>query len=169
MLDHDVKEAAARVRLLTVEFAGQRCALMASDVVEVQRAVAIARLPRCPSIIEGAINVRGNLVPVVDVRSRLGLPPARLDPSNHFVLARLPRAQAHGVRTVAIRVDRALDIVSVSRDRIDNGAAIPGLQLVAGIAKLDDGLLVIHDLDAFLSLEEAAELGRALARQQTDG
>jgi purine-binding chemotaxis protein CheW len=147
--------------------AGQRYALTATDVIEIQRAVAMVRLPRCPAIVEGAINVRGHLLAVLDVRSRFGMAPDPLAPSNHFVLARLTRAQS--VRAVAIRVDRALDLVTVSRDRIDDGrSAIPGLELVAGIAKLDDGLIVIHDLDAFLSLEEAQDVERALSRHEAD-
>jgi purine-binding chemotaxis protein CheW len=170
MLPHAAPAADAAVRLLTFELAGQRYALKATDVIEIQRAVAIARLPRCPAIVEGAINVRGRLVAVLDVRSRFGLPPDPLAPSNHFILAQLTRATAHGVRTVAIRVDRALDLVIVNRDRIDDGrSAIPGVEFVAGLAKLDDALIVIHDLDAFLSIDEAKDLERALSQREADG
>jgi purine-binding chemotaxis protein CheW len=172
MLARDASGATASVALLTVEVAGQRCALLASDVVEIQRAVAVARLPRCPAIVEGAINVRGRLVPVLDVRSRFGLPAEPLAPSNHFVLVRLGGAQAGGieVHVAAIRVDRALDLVSVRRDRIDDArSAVPGVEFVGGIAKLDDGLVVIYDLETFLSTDESRELGAALSRARSDG
>jgi purine-binding chemotaxis protein CheW len=68
MLSRGATAAEAAVRLLTFELAGQRYALTATDVIEIQRAVAMVRLPRCPAIVEGAINVRGHLLAVLDVR-----------------------------------------------------------------------------------------------------
>jgi purine-binding chemotaxis protein CheW len=160
----------ASVSLLTLELGGQRCALLASDVLEVQRAVALARLPRCPAIVEGAMDLRGKLVPVLDVRSRFGLPPSPLATSDHLIVTRVARAkgesEARGLdpRVVAIRVDRALELVAVPRERIEDArSAIPGVEYVAGVAKLDDGLIVIHDLGTFLSLEEERELDRMLS------
>lgn len=163
-------DAAASVGLLTFELGGQRCALLAPDVAEVQRAVAIARLPRCPAIVEGVIDLRGKLVPVLDVRSRFGLPPSPLALSDHLIIARVARAsgETKGLplepRVVAIRVERALDLVPVAPERIEDArSAVPGVDHVAGVAKLADGTVVIHDLRTFLSLDEERDLDRALA------
>ncbi|MBI3726176.1 purine-binding chemotaxis protein CheW [bacterium] len=160
----------APIELVTFELGGQRCALLASDVVEVQRAVAIARMPRGPAIVEGVIDLRGKLVPVLDVRSRFGLPPSPLAPSDHLIVARVARARGGTkglpveARVVAIRVERALDLVPVARERIEDArSAVPGVEYVAGVAKLADGTVVIHDLRTFLSLDEERELDQALA------
>ncbi len=150
-------------RFLAFDIAGRRFALAAEVVREVTRAVTIAPLPRAPAIVEGVINVRGQVVPVLDVRSRFGLPPQSLAPEQHFLIAQAAE------RLVALRVDRALEFVSVEPAAIESVArAAPGAKFVAGVAALPDGVLVIHDLAAFLSLDEARELEsatRAAARE----
>jgi purine-binding chemotaxis protein CheW len=143
--------------LLVFEVAAQRLAVLAPLVREVIRAVAIAPFPKAPPIVEGVINVRGTLVPVLDLRRRFGLPPVPLNPEQHFVIA------LAGPRVVALRVDRAVDFLTVPEQVIDEAShLVPGLEYVAGIARLPDGVLVIHDLERFLSLEEADQLASAI-------
>lgn len=172
MADRDSPLAAVMSRstptidLVTFELCGQCYAILAADAVEVQRAVAVSRLPRSPPIVEGVIDLRGKLVPVLDVRSRFGLPPRRPAPADHLVFAQVARARGDGApaRIVAIRVDRALALVPVARERVEDArAAVPGVEYVAGVAKLAQGIVLIHDLRSFLSLDEERDLDRALA------
>ncbi|HZP97454.1 MAG TPA: chemotaxis protein CheW [Candidatus Limnocylindria bacterium] len=150
--------AASAIPLLVFELAGERCALPAADVREVLRAVLPARLPNAPEIVAGVLDVRGELVPLVDVRRRFGLPPRALAADDHIVIARV----AH--RAVAFAVERAEDVVRIpSIDVRDIADVAMGTQHVAGVAHLDDGLLVIHDLRAFLSADEVLGIDRALA------
>lgn len=143
--------------VLVFHLAGERFGLEASQVHEVVRAVSIAALPRAPAIVEGAINYRGVVVPVLDVRGRFRLQPAPLHPDEHFIVAQA------GPRIVALRVDRATELLSVSEEAVGASAAtLPGLDHVAGIARLPDGLLVIHDLPRFLALDEAEQLDAAI-------
>jgi purine-binding chemotaxis protein CheW len=126
-------------------------------LLEVARAVAVAPLPGSPGIIEGVINVRGALVPVLDIRARFGLPPRPLTPDQHLIIART------GPRLVALRVDRARDLIAVEQHAIETADRVaPGLEHVAGVARLTGGLLVIHDLEGFLSLDEARQVDGAL-------
>jgi purine-binding chemotaxis protein CheW len=81
------------------------------------------------------------------------LPPKVLEPSDHLVIAFAKR------RLVAIRVDRVTDLMKVARSDVDDlTLAVPGSNLVAGVAKLHDGLVLIHDLATFLSVSEAEAL-----------
>lgn len=144
--------------VLVFELAGRRLGLSVSAVREVIRAVAIATLPKAPAIVEGLINLRGTLVPVLDIRRRFGLPPVALLPEQHFLIA-----QANG-KLVALRVDRALDLVAIDDNAIAAPADVaPGAEHVAGIVKLNDGVLVIHDLERFLSGDETQQLDAAVA------
>ena len=146
------------VTLLSFDIAGQRFALPALLLREVVRAVAVASLPKAPPIIEGVINYRGTLVPVLNIRQRFGLGPRPLTPDQHFLIAHA------GSRLVALRVDQAVDLVIASEAAIEPAASVvPGAEYVAGLAKLPDGLLVIQDLERFLSLDEAEEATTALA------
>jgi len=116
-------------------------------------------LPRAPEIIEGIINIRGKVVPVLDVRSRFRLAPQPLHPSNQFIVA-----IADG-RTVALRVDQVTRIAAIAdRDIEDAKAVVPRSDYVAGVARLPEGLVLLHDLDAFLSHAESEEMDAAVDR-----
>jgi purine-binding chemotaxis protein CheW len=145
------------VHLLVFEMAGRKLALLASAVREVVRAVAIAPLPKAPAIVEGVINFHDTLVPVLDLRRRFGLPSIPVTPQQYFILAQA------GPRVVALRVDQAVDVVTVPETSVEEAnGLVPGLEYVAGIARAPDGLLIIHDLGTFLSLDEARELAGAV-------
>jgi len=157
----------AHPELLVFEVGGQRYGLPAADVRELLRAVTLTPLPRAPAIVEGVINVRGVLVPVLDIRGRFRLPPKPPEPSDHLIVARA------GGRVVALRVDRAVELARLEPAAVERAeAVVPGVAYVAQMAKLPDGLVLVHDLSTFLSHAEAADLADALAQagpQITEG
>ena len=143
--------------VLVFEVGGQRYGLPSVDVRELVRAVAITPLPNAPAVIEGVVNVRGRVLPVLDIRARFRLPAKPLDPSDHFIVA------SAGPRGVILRVDRATHIAVVDDASVQPPQTLgPSGTYVAGVAKLDGGLVLIHDLTTFLSAAEAASLDEAL-------
>ncbi len=119
------------------------------------RAVAITPLPDAPALVEGVVNVRGRILPVLDVRARFRLPARPLDPSDHFIVA------SAGARGVILRVDRATHLAFVDEDAA-RPAGDPGATYGAGVALLDDGTLLVHDVGAFLSEAESLGLDAAM-------
>jgi purine-binding chemotaxis protein CheW len=153
----DARPSQHAVELLVFELAAQRYGLRLSCVQEVVRAVAITHLPGAPAVVEGAIDVRGRVVPVLDLRARFGLPRKLLDPDEHLILAR------GGARLVAIRADRVHWLFDIAAAAIVESARVtPTLAHVAGVARLPDGLVLIHDLETFLTEAEAEALEGAL-------
>ena len=151
-----------QVDLVLFEVGQRRLALPALIVQEIVRAAAINPLPEAPTIVEGVVNLRGTVLPVVDIRSRFDLPAVALSPDQHFLVARTDR------RILVLRVDQVIGLVQVHRDAILASEAVtPGSRHVAGIARLIDGVVIIQDLDQFLSLDEAAELDAALQESGT--
>jgi purine-binding chemotaxis protein CheW len=145
----------SKIELLTFEIWHERFGIPLAEVREVVRAVSIARLPKAPPVVEGVVNVRGSIVPALDIRARFNLPPKVVEPSDHLVIAFAKR------RLVAIRVDRVTDLMMLAKSDVEDlTVAVPGSYLVAGVAKLHDGLLLIHDLATFLSVAEAEALDR---------
>ena len=135
-----------------------RYALRLAAVERVVRIVEIIPLPKAPSIIRGLINVQGRVLAVADSRVRFGLPRREIALTDQLIIART----AH--RPVALLVDRAGEIFHVAGTEITDPAEIlPRLDFIAGVVKRDDGTILIHDLDHFLSLEEEEALGAALA------
>lgn len=150
-----------RVALAILVFAlGEaKFGLLAQIVREITRATALTALPKAPVIMEGVVNFRGTVVPVLDIRQRFRLPSVPLHPDQHFIVAQA------GPRLVALRVDRTTDVVEVDeRTIVSASGSVPGAEYVGGIAKLPDGLLVIHDLEQFLSPDEAGQVDTATAQ-----
>jgi purine-binding chemotaxis protein CheW len=146
-----------RFDVLVFEVGGRRFGLPAAAVREVVRAVALAPLPKAPAIVEGVINVRGTLVPVLNIRGRFGLPPKPLEHTDHLVLARA------GPRLVALRVDRARDLLPLTRaDLAPARSVVPGAEYVTWVAKAPEEVILIHDPETFLSHAETAALTEAL-------
>lgn len=144
-------------RLVAFALAGQRWALALAAVERVLPMVAVSPLATAPEVVLGVVNVHGRVVPVFDVRRRLGLPARPWTPAGHLLLARAGR------RAVALPVDEALGVVTAAPAAIAAGPPdLPPAPQVAGVAVLPDGLLFIHDLDRFLSLEEERQLAGAM-------
>ena len=147
------------MRLVTFEVEGTRYALPAACVRELVRAVQMLPLPRAARFVEGLIDFRGVVVPVLEIRSRFGLPGKPLSPSDHLVLA------DSGERLVALRVDRALDLVDVPDAEVTSvERQVPTARHIEGVARLRDGLAVIYDLPSFLGAAER----RALDEMMTE-
>lgn len=146
------------VEILVFELARQRYGLLATAVREVVRAVAVTPLPRAPRVVEGVIQIRGEVVPVLDLRARFGLPAKPIDPADHLIVARTD------ARVVALRVDQALTLMRLETAELQElRALVSGAEYVSWLARLPQDLVIIHDLDTFLSRAEAESLSETLA------
>lgn len=144
--------------MLVVALDGRRYGLDA-DVGRIVRMVGVTPLPGAPDVVEGVIDVAAVIVPVVDPRVRFGLERRPPSPDDHLVITRSDE------RTLAVRVDRAVAYVAVGALEPVAGE-VAGGRHIAGVSRTAEGLLVITDLDAFLSLEEEAALNSALEAAQ---
>lgn len=145
------------LEVLVFEIGEQRYGIPVSDVREVVRAVTLVPFPGGPSIVEGIINMRGRVVPVLDLRARFRLPVKDPEHTDHLIVGQA------GPRLVAVRADRAVGLVALDSTEIeDSGSVTAGVGYVTGVAKVRDGLLLIHDLGAVLSQAEAEAVDAAL-------
>lgn len=135
----------------------QRYALPLSATDRVVRMVAINPLPRLPDIVLGVINLQGKVIPVINIRRRFGLPERALSLTDQLLVAHTAR------RAVGLIVDAVLDVIAYdAQSLIETENILPGLEYMEGVIKLGDGLIFIHDLETFLSLEEESSLDHAL-------
>jgi purine-binding chemotaxis protein CheW len=146
------------VELLVFELGGVRHGLELATVREVVRAVLVTPLPDAPAVVEGVISARGEVVPVYDLRLRFGMSVRPLHPDERMVLAWT------GDRLVAFRCDHADETVSVSHEAVADATMVRHAgRTISGIGRLRDGILLIHDLTAFLDDAERLTLAEALA------
>lgn len=135
----------------------QRCALNLYSVDRVVHMVKITLLPKAPVIVLGVVNVQGSVMPVIDVRRRFGLPERRISLNDHLVVTHTTR------RPFALVVDAVVDVVECQEQSLAPTASVlPAAEYLEGVMKLKSGLVIIHDLEAFLSLEEEDSLNRAM-------
>lgn len=137
----------------------RRFALNMSAVERISRAVEITPLPKAPRDILGVINVQGRVVPVVDIRKRFNLPARDVKLSDHILIGKTSK------RSIAILVDNVSDIIESSkRDIIEQDQILSDMEYIQGVVKLNDGILLVHDLEKLLTAEEEVALDQAIRK-----
>lgn len=150
--------------LLVFRLDSGRYALPLDTVERVVQAAELTPLPNAPAVVLGVLDLGDRVVPVLDLRRRFGLPPREVGMDDQFLLARTSR------RTVGLVVDEAQQVAVYAADAVLNASAmVPELEHISGIARLHDGLVLIHDLERCLSLDEEQSLVRALSEETAVG
>jgi purine-binding chemotaxis protein CheW len=141
----------------------QMFALHISAVERVIRVVEITPLPEAPEIVIGIINMQGNIIPVFDARKRFRLPDRKMRLADQFIIAHTSRY------TVALLVDSVAGIFEQTpQETIDAVEVLPGMEYIEGVVKMEGGIVLIHNLDTFLSITEETALEDAIKEQQPD-
>ena len=124
-----------------------------TGVDEINRHVDVTPVPHAPPFVCGVLNLRGEVVTVVDLRMILGLPPLEAGKTTRTVIVRSKGEQ------IGLRVDRIADVARAQSDELDPvppnlGGA--GERFFKGVYKLDGELLVVLDVEAALAVEPQA-------------
>lgn len=128
------------------------------DVKKVEGVISlvnITRMPRTPDFVEGIINLRGQIVAVVDLAARLGIEATDRGPATRIVVV-----EAQEVK-VGLIVDSP-EVININRDDIEPSpmlASTVDSSFISGVVKLDDKLLILLDVDRVLSDEERDDIG----------
>ncbi|HTX02935.1 MAG TPA: chemotaxis protein CheW [Candidatus Acidoferrales bacterium] len=125
-----------------------------THVREIDRLVPITRVPRVPAHVEGIINLRGQLVPVVDLRTRLGMP--------HSVPTKLARiiVAEIGPRSIGMIVDEVREVVRIPIEQIDKSEGVlEGLanEFIGALGRVDERLIILLDVERLLGPEAPTE------------
>ncbi len=126
-------------------------------VREVIRVREITRLPGTPTFVEGIINLRGDVIPIIDLRDKFGLPAVERTAQTRVIVV-----DADG-RLVGMIVDAASQVVRIPADQIDPPPPIVGglsAEYVRGVGKMEDRLLILLDIDRILTADEKLALDR---------
>lgn len=136
----------------------RRYALPLAQVQRVLLAIDVTPLPDAPQLVLGVVNVQGRIMPVVDLRQRLGLQRREARLSDHLMLVRTAR------RWLGFFVDAVQGVVyHAAAAWVPAEDVAPRMGCVAGVLKLADDLVLIHDLDALLPLDDELALDLALS------
>ena len=131
-------------------------ALNIAKVREIQAMTDIRKMPKAPSFVEGVINLRGHIVPIIDLRKRFDLPPLADHHQSKILIVDFNR------NLVGMVVDNVSEVIRLFSDQIERAPDVfsynIGSQYVQGVAKLEERLIVLLDIEKLLSFDEQNQL-----------
>lgn len=136
------------LQLVTFEVASEEFAVDILAVHEINRMMELTRVPQAPREIEGVINLRGKIIPVMDLRKRFGLPHRERDEQTRIIVVEVSS------RVIGFIVDRVRQVLPISRSIVEPApdmVATIDSQFISGVGKLPDRLLILLDLDRLLN------------------
>lgn len=142
-------------QLVTFRLQDETYGINVMQVKEVLRISEIAPVPGAPPYVLGIINLRGNVVTVVDTRSRFGLPSAEPDDASRIVIIESEQ------QVVGILVDSVAEVVELHQSEIDSAPNVgneESSRYIQGVASRKDNLLIVVDLNNLLTEDEWSEM-----------
>lgn len=147
--------SAPPVRLLVFRLNDREHALPLEHVVEVFRMVAVTPLPEAPPWMLGVMNVRGRVIPLIDLRVRLGMPPREPDLSTPIVVVET------GGATAGLVADEVVEVLALPDEAVEPPDRSAGsTRVVSSLARLGDRLVLVLDTEALC--EGSGDLGPTL-------
>lgn len=127
------------------------------SVQEINRVTEITKIPSTPDFVKGVINLRGNVIPVIDLRSRLGMPEKEHDKQTRIIVADVDN------RTVGLVVDAVSEVIRMDSNLVEPPPSfIAGTdekrKYIKGVGKLDDKLLMLLDINSMFNKQEQEQL-----------
>ncbi|RLF43001.1 MAG: hypothetical protein DRN17_06950, partial [Thermoplasmata archaeon] len=142
-------------QLVSFKIAGQEFGLDIGEVQEIIKIPEITRVPKAPEFVEGIINLRGGVLPVIDSRRRFNLEAGKQEDSNRILVVNV-----EGKRT-GIIVDSVSEVLRLPEDAIEPAPSLigSGAEYLEGIGKLKEGrrLISLLNLQRFLSSIEGMD------------
>jgi purine-binding chemotaxis protein CheW len=143
------------LQLVTFQIGDENFAVDILNIQGINRMVEVTKVPNAPEFVEGIINLRGSVMPIVDLRKRLNLVQKPHDKDTRFIVIE------SGKRVIGFIVDRVNEVL-----RINKSVTEPPPPMVAGVdseyitavGKLDDRLLILLDIEKLLTYTELKKL-----------
>ncbi|MBI4804786.1 MAG: chemotaxis protein CheW [Desulfovibrio sp.] len=139
------------LQLVTFTISNEEFGLDILRVQEIIRTMEITKVPRAPDFVEGVINLRGKVIPIIDLRKRFGMESKKHDSQTRIIVVEI-----HSM-IVGFVVDSVSEVLRIQSSTVEPPpAVVSGVEseYISGVGKLEDRLLILIDLDKLLSEEE---------------
>lgn len=148
---HSEEDSDEALQMVSFTLGSEEFGIDILQVQEINRVAAVTRVPNAPVFVEGVINLRGKIVPVIDLRRRFRLPKGeRTDLTRIIVVEREQKV-------VGFLVDSVRHVLHVPKSVVEPTPPMVGgvsSEYIIGIAKLDNSLLTLLDIEKILAHEE---------------
>ncbi|MGD0283357.1 MAG: chemotaxis protein CheW [Dissulfurispiraceae bacterium] len=143
------------LQLVTFNLGNEEYAVAILKVQEINRMKEITRVPNSPPYVEGVINLRGKVIPVVNLRSKFGLAAKENNEQTRIMIMDI-----QGI-TMGLVVDSVSEVLRIPSSTVEPTppmASNISAEFIKGIAKVDDRLIILLDMDRLLGRAEESEL-----------
>jgi len=149
-------KAAEEMQLVVFSLGREEFAVEVTQVREIMRMEEITRMPKSPHFVEGIINLRGQIIAVVELAKRLNLEGGERDSDTRIIVV-----EAEDIK-VGMIVDSVSEVLRVDAEEVEPSPTLAtdiSSAFLEGVVKKDNRLIILLDLTKVLSLEEMASLG----------
>ena len=158
------------LQLVSFVVGAEEYAIPILAVQEINRMMAITRVPQSPAFVEGVINLRGKVIPVVDLRKRFGMPVNENTGDERIIVVEVQGENE--ARVIGFTVDKVNRVLRIGSDIVEpapNMACGADSEYVQGVGKLDEGLLILLSLDKLFSQRELELAANAAGSNDASG
>lgn len=145
---------------LTFTLHGEEYAIDILKVQEIRCFSKLTAIPNAPHYVKGVLNLRGMVVPIVDLRAKFSMPPKEYDPFTVIIVVNV------GSRTAGLLVDTVSDVMEIPASDISETPAMAGgveASFIAGMGRVKDRLILLLEIDSLLDPNQMAEFNRPVA------
>ncbi|MCZ7603991.1 MAG: chemotaxis protein CheW [Melioribacteraceae bacterium] len=145
------KENSELIQLVSFKVGREEFGVDILKVQEINRMLKITKVPNSPDFVEGVVNLRGRIIPVVDLRKRLSIGEREHDAKTRIVVVDITG------NTVGFIVDEVNEVLRISKDILENPPELVAQvdsDFITSVAKLEDRIIILLDLDALLKKDE---------------
>ena len=153
---YEDKQGDRLLQLVTFTIASEEFGVEILKVQEIIRTLDITRVPRSPAFVEGVINLRGKVIPIIDLRRRFGIESKVKDKDTRIIVIEI------STMIVGFVVDSVSEVLRIPASTVEPPPSIVAgvdSEYISGVGKLNDRLLIMIDLNKLLSPEEQHGLG----------
>lgn len=155
----DVRASDVLLHLVTFDLLGEEFGVPILDVREIIQMLDITPVPNAPAFVEGVINLRGQIIPIVDLRKRFNLDAAETTEKNRIVVVEV------NYNTLGLIVDGDSEVLRIPSDLVKPAPALIaggiGSEYIKGIAHFKERMIILIDLYKVFSREEIEEIEQA--------
>jgi purine-binding chemotaxis protein CheW len=142
-------------QLVIFELSGEHYGVDIASVESIIKMQRITAVPHAPEFVEGVTNLRGKILPVIDLHKRFGMPVQEVGKDNRIIVVAMQNLE------IGIMVDAVSEVITIQSDVVEPPPSIISTvdtAFITGIAKFNQRLIILLDLEQVLSFDQKAEL-----------
>jgi len=147
MSNNTTKIGEELIQLVSFKLGDEEFGVNIQKVKEINRMIQITKVPNAPSFVKGVVNLRGSIMPIIDLRKKLNMPPKEDDKSTRIIILDLEN------KTIGFIVDEVSEVLRISNSILEPPPDMVGdvdTDYITAVAKLENRLLILLDIEKAL-------------------